>query len=74
MTPELLTPLTKWDRQIEQIRSKISEFRAYNTYKLPKTLSRVLSDDLQDEIFDIFDGLQIETLEWVLREIFQVTP
>ena len=60
-------------KQVSLIRLKIAELCA-ETYEFPERLADKMSNSLQDEIEWIVRAMQIETLEWVLRELLKVTP
>ncbi len=60
------------EKSIEQIREQIRKSRV-QSWELPKWTQN-LNDDKQDELQDYFNDVEAEAYEWVLREIFQVTP
>ena len=66
-------PALPREKQVALIRLKIAELRA-ETYEFPKSIADKMSDSLQEQIEWIVHAVQIEALEWVLRELLKVTP
>ena len=61
------------EKQVALIRSTIAETCA-ETYQFPQSIADKMSDSLQGAMEWILRAVQIETLEWVLRELLKVTP
>jgi len=41
---------------------------------IPRSLKDHLGPRAEYEVYEVLSKIEIETLEWVLREIFEVTP
>ena len=62
------------DQIVEKIRFRLSETKRTYEREIPKKLEDRLNDKTLDMVYDELEKTEVDALEWVLRDLLEVTP